>query len=148
MFHQHCWLRCLFFFSRFFFLMFIFERKTAQTGEGQREGETQNPKQAPGSKLSAQEPDAGLEPTNCEIMTWAEVGRSTDWATQAPPKFFKNVYLFLRERERERDKQGKGRERETQNLKQAPGSQVSAQNLTRSSNSGTVRSWPEQKSDV
>ena len=30
------------------------------------------------------EPDAGLELTNREIMTLAEVGRSTDWATQAP----------------------------------------------------------------
>ena len=31
------------------------------------------------------EPDAGLEPTNCEIMTWAEAGCSTDGATQVPP---------------------------------------------------------------
>ena len=40
-------------------------------GEGQREREreTQNPKQAPGSELAAQEPDAGLEPMNCEITT-------------------------------------------------------------------------------
>ena len=40
-------------------------------GEGQREKETENPKQAPGSELSAQstEPDAGLELTNHEIMT-------------------------------------------------------------------------------
>ena len=37
--------------------------------EEQREGETQNPKQAPGSELSAQSPDLGLEPTNCEIIT-------------------------------------------------------------------------------
>ena len=29
------------------------------------------------------EPDAGLELTDHEIMTWAEVGCSTDWATQA-----------------------------------------------------------------
>ena len=48
-------------------------------GEEQREGETQNPKQAPGS-----EPHVGLELTDREIMTWAEVGRSTDGATQAP----------------------------------------------------------------
>ena len=34
------------------FLMFVFERDRAQAGEGQRE--TQNPKQAPGSELSAQ----------------------------------------------------------------------------------------------
>ena len=30
------------------------------------------------------EPDAGLELTNCEIMIWAEVRRSTIWATQVP----------------------------------------------------------------
>ena len=42
-----------------------------QAGQGQRERETQNPKQAPGSELQAVsiEPDAGLEPTNREIMT-------------------------------------------------------------------------------
>ena len=48
-------------------------------GEGQRERETQNRNQAPGP-----EPDAGLELTDREIVTWAEVGRLTDWATQAP----------------------------------------------------------------
>ena len=39
-----------------FFLMFIFERDRdrVQAGDGQREKETQNPKQAPGSELSAQ----------------------------------------------------------------------------------------------
>ena len=55
--------------------MFIFERESergkASAGEGQRERETQNPKQAPGSELS--EPNAGLERTNREIMTCAEV---------------------------------------------------------------------------
>ena len=59
-------------------------------GEGQRERETQNPQQAPGSELSAQEPDVGLEILNCKVMTWAQVGRLTDWATQAPlfkPRF-------------------------------------------------------------
>ena len=29
-------------------------------------------------------PDAGLELTNYEITTWAQVGRSTAWATQVP----------------------------------------------------------------
>ena len=39
----------------FFFLTFTgFLRERAQAGEGQRERETQNPKQAPGSELSAQ----------------------------------------------------------------------------------------------
>ena len=47
------------------------ERETDRTraGEGQRERETQNPKQTPGSELSDTEPDVGLELTNREIMT-------------------------------------------------------------------------------
>ena len=64
-------------------------------GEGQRERETQNPKQAPGSELSA-EPDTGLELTDREIMTWAEVGLLTDWATQAPLMSF-NIVENLQE---------------------------------------------------
>ena len=42
--------------------MFIFERDGAQAGEGQRERETQNPKQAPGSELSAQSLMRGSNP--------------------------------------------------------------------------------------
>ena len=39
-------------------------------GEGQRERETQTLKESPDSEPSAQtEPDAGLELTNCEIVT-------------------------------------------------------------------------------
>ena len=54
------------------------------SGEGaEREGDTES---EAGSKLWAvsTEPDVGLEPTNCEIMTWAEIGHLTDWTTQAP----------------------------------------------------------------
>ena len=40
------------------------------------------------------------------------------------------------------------RERETQNLKQAPGSELSAQSPTWGSNSRTVRSGPEPKLDA
>ena len=43
---------------------------------------------------------------------------------------------------------GAERERETQNPKQAPGSELSAQSPMRGSNSQTVRSWPEPKSDA
>ena len=52
----------------------------------EREGDTEA---EAGSRLWAvsTEPDMGLELTSCEIMTWAEVGRSTDWATQAPHKY-------------------------------------------------------------
>ena len=38
------------------------------SGGGERKRETQNPKQAPGPKLSA-EPNAGLELTDREVMT-------------------------------------------------------------------------------
>ena len=66
------------------------ERDRARVGEGQRERETQNPKQAPGSWAVSTEPDVGLKLKNREIMTWAQVGRSTDWATPAP-----RIYHFL-----------------------------------------------------
>ena len=60
--------------SLFFFLMFLFIFERARAGEGQRERETkdQNPQRV------------GLELTNGEITTGAEVGCSTNGATQAP----------------------------------------------------------------
>ena len=49
--------------------------------------------------------------------------------------------LFIFERDRDRMLVGKGqRERETQNLKQAPGSKLSAQSPTQGSNSWTAGS--------
>ena len=71
----------------FFFLTFIYfwdrERQSMNGGGAEREGDTEL---EAGSRLWAisPEPDAGLELTVREIVTWAEVGRSTDWATQAP----------------------------------------------------------------
>ena len=49
--------------------------------EGKRDTESEA-----GSRLWAvsTEPDTGLELTSREIVTWAEVGCWTDWATQAP----------------------------------------------------------------
>ena len=54
-------------------------------GERQRETDRQTDSEA-GSRLRAvsTEPDAGLEPTNREIVTGAKVGPSTDSATQMP----------------------------------------------------------------
>ena len=49
------------------------------------------------------------------------------------------VYLFLRERDRAQEGEGQ-RERETQNLKQAPGSELSAQSPMQGLNSQAVRS--------
>ena len=51
--------------------------------------------------------------------------------------YFFNVYLFLRERTQAGEGQ---RERETQNLKQSPGSELSAQSPTWGSNSQIARS--------
>ena len=55
---------------------------------------------------------------------------------------FFNVYLLLRDREKDRARAegGAGRERETQNLKQAPGSELSAQSPTWGLNLRAVRS--------
>ena len=46
-------------------------------GGTEREGDTES---EAGSRLRgvSTEPDAGLELTNCELLTRAEVGRSTD----------------------------------------------------------------------
>ena len=64
--------------------MFERERETErEQGRGrEREGDTEP--QA-GSRLWAvsTEPDMGLEITDCEIMTWAEVRHVTNWAIQA-----------------------------------------------------------------
>ena len=45
-----------------FLFIFETERDRAQVGEGQRERETQNPKKAPGSELSAQSLMRGSNP--------------------------------------------------------------------------------------
>ena len=65
--------------------MFIFERES-MSKEGAVRGDTES---EAGSRLWAvrTEPDAGLKLMDCEIMTWAEVGHLTDWATQAPRIF-------------------------------------------------------------
>ena len=82
----------------------FWERESVRTcepewGRAEREGDTES---EAGSGLHAvsTEPDVGLEPMGHEIMTWAEVGCLTDWATQAPQWFgFKksmfNSYLKL-----------------------------------------------------
>ena len=62
--------------------IYFWERWSMSGGRAEREGDTES---ETGFRLWAvsTEPGAGLQPTNHEIMTWAEVGRSTDWATQA-----------------------------------------------------------------
>ena len=59
------------------------EWQSVSGGGAESQGDTES---EAGSKLQAvsTEPDTGLKPTNCEIMTSTKVCRSTDWATQAP----------------------------------------------------------------
>ena len=59
------------------------QRQSVSGGGAEREGDAES---EAGSRLWAisTEPDAGLKLTNCEIMTPAKVGHSTDWATQVP----------------------------------------------------------------
>ena len=66
-----------------FFKSLIFERETACEQGRSRERDTEC---EAGSRLWAvsTESNMGLELANCEIMTWAKVLCSTDWATQAP----------------------------------------------------------------
>ena len=54
----------------FFFNLFLRQRETEhEQGGAETETKTQNPKQSPGSELSAQSLNTGLELTDCEIMT-------------------------------------------------------------------------------
>ena len=65
-----------------------------QAGERQRDGDTES---EAGSRLQAvsTEPNAGLELTDHEIMTWAEVWHLMDWDTQVTWDFgfFTNLYI-------------------------------------------------------
>ena len=54
-----------------------------EQGRAETEGDTES-KAGSRVRTISTEPYAGLEPTDPEIMTWAEVGRLTYWATQAP----------------------------------------------------------------
>ena len=57
---RHLWGKTVVFF--FYIDLFLRDRDRAHMREGQREEETQNPKQDPGSELSAQSPTRGLNP--------------------------------------------------------------------------------------
>ena len=79
-----------------FFLMLIYfweryrdretERQSMNGGGAVREGDAES-KAGTRHWAVSPEPDVELELTNCEIMTWAEFGCLTDWATQTPLLF-------------------------------------------------------------
>ena len=70
-------------------------RQSVSQGVTEREGDTESEAV---SRLWAVStgPDAGLEPTNCEIVTWGEVGFSTE------PSSHSYYFFFERKRGRER----------------------------------------------
>ena len=74
-------------FFLFFFLMFIYfwerEKQSVSAGGAGREEDMES---EAGSRLWAVNIElyTGLKLSNCEIMTWAEVGCLTNWATQVP----------------------------------------------------------------
>ena len=72
------------------FIYFEREREHVPVEEGQREEDTE-PKAGFRLRAVSTEPDTRVELTNHQIMTWAEVERSTDWATQAPQE----IEIFL-----------------------------------------------------
>ena len=66
-------------------------------GGSEKDGDTESETSSRLWAIST-EPDAGLKPTDREIMTWAEVGRLTNWATQAPqrPLLLMNVKVMTK----------------------------------------------------
>ena len=56
-------------------------------GGAERKGDTESEADSRLWAISI-EPDAGLELANCKIMTWAEVGRLINLATEAPQEFY------------------------------------------------------------
>ena len=69
------------------------QRQSMSGGGAERARDTQS---EAGSRLwgVSTEPDAGLELTNGEIMTWAEVHRLTDGATQAPHQWYSTSVVW------------------------------------------------------
>ena len=66
----------------FFFNVYLFLRER-QPGRGRERGE-EDSKWARHWQADSSEPNVGLKLTNCQIMTWAEVGCSTDSHPGAP----------------------------------------------------------------
>ena len=80
----------------------------------------------------------------CSLVIWEEFTLSS---RRIMFKNFFKCFIYFWDRDRARAGEGQ-RERETQNPKQAPGSELSAQRPIWGSNSQTRRSWPEPKSDA
>ena len=75
---------------RSFFEKCLLWRERVQEGQVQRERGTEDPKQA---LHWQQRTNVGLEPTNCEIMTWAEFGGITHGANSAETSVIRKLRI-------------------------------------------------------
>ena len=68
-------------------MLIYFRERERERGEraSDREEEREGERIQSGLCDDNREPNAGLKLTSHKIMTWAKVGCSTHWATQAPP---------------------------------------------------------------
>ena len=85
----------LFYLILFYFLIFLMFNcfwKSGSRRGSEREGVTES-KAGSGFWAVSTEPDARLEPTSHEIMTWAEVRCLTSWATQVP--LILNIFFLV-----------------------------------------------------
>ena len=73
------------------FNVYLFFERERQSMSGRGEERERHTESKASSRLQAisTEADVGLGLMNCKIMTWAEVGCLTDWATQVPLFHFK-----------------------------------------------------------
>ena len=66
-------------------LIYFWDReRQSMSGGGAERGEDTESEAGFRFPAVSTEPNTGLKLTSCDIMTWAEVGRLTDWVTQMP----------------------------------------------------------------
>ena len=101
-------------------------------------------------KMALQLPGCSKQGLLLDILTTVMPGLKQDlWAQGEGDLGYLFIYLmfvYFWERETECE-QGRNGVKETQNLKQAPGFELSAQSPMRGSNPRAVGSWPEPKSE-
>ena len=116
------------FFLNFLMFIYFWRRETQNMSEGQRERETQNPKQALSSELTAQSLTRGSN--SLTARSWPEPKSDAQLTepSRCPCFIFLSLFIFLRERESKCTQRGGAeRERERENSKQAPHHQHRAQ---------------------
>ena len=108
--------------------------------KGQRERERENPRQSP--HLTWKPTQGSIPRPWNHDLSWNQRVQTLNWLSHSggPRLCF---FFFLKFIYFEKQSRGKAEKRESQ-----AGSALSVQSLTRGSNSQTMRSWPEPKSDA